>query len=85
MYFGKHTQTGETTDKFIVAGHALEMAEDYHWEPVEVILMETVRRGVHGLEVVEAEFPCHYYGDYTCELTANRPDSLCPFHAGEED
>ena len=81
MYYGQHTQTGETTDKYISAEHALEAAEDFHWEPVEVILMETVRQGVRGVAVIEAAFPCHYYGDFICELTSNRPDSYCEVHS----
>lgn len=83
MYYAQHTQTGETTAKTLDAYTALTWAESMGWEDCEVRLVSS------GYGTV-AEFPCTYsfhYGDeaHTCELTANRPDSLCPFHAGEED
>lgn len=86
MFLVQHTQTGETTIKYNSPYDALTEAELYcEWEDCEVELIE-----VHNGNGQPAEFPCAYafhYGEeyYTCELTANRPDSLCPFHAGEED
>lgn len=89
MYFGKHTQQEVVTDMYTTVEGVTDMAERMEWEDCEWVLMETSRLGGFDL-VYEAEFPCTYsfhYGDmrYTCELTSNRPDSLCPFHAGEED
>lgn len=87
MYYAKHTQTGEESHHWQTFGGTLyEVVEKLAWEDCEWELWEITLKGVHA----KAEFPCTYrfhYGEesYTCELTANRPDSLCPFHAGEED
>lgn len=85
MYVGNHTQTMGATWPCETPGEVAEICERFGWEDSEWELF------VHNKGVeYPAEFPCVYsfhYGEehYTCELTSNRPDSLCPFHAGEED
>lgn len=82
-YFAQHTQTGETTNHFTTPYLPLMEAEDLGWEESETELME----GDNG-NGWSAEYPCTYsfhYGEehYTCELTANRPDSYCEIHGAE--
>ena len=79
MYHGLNTQTGYNTIARMNFWDVIESVEALGWEDSEWVLME----GLDNPEPVE--FSCTYYGGYECELTSNRPDSLCPFHAGEED
>lgn len=85
-YTACNTQTGERTGSFYNVNLALLWAEDKGWEDCEVALMEWVPGTAGALILVPAEFPCTYrfhYGEesYTCELTANRPDSYCEVHS----
>jgi hypothetical protein len=85
MYYARNTHTEASTELFYSAWEALdEGINELEWDECETKLM--VRE--NGLSKL-AEFPCTYsfhYGDeaHNCELPANRPDSLCPFHAGDE-
>lgn len=84
-YTARNTQTGERTGTSYDPYGVLNAAALSGWEDCETEIMEW-----QGDCLRYAEFPCTYsfhYGEesYTCELTANRPDSLCPFHAGEEE
>lgn len=85
MYYAKHTQSGYPVANYLTVQEVIEKIHDLGWEDIEWELWES-SNGAHS----KMEFPCTYtfhYGEehYTCELTANRPDSLCPFHAGDED
>ena len=80
MYYAKHTQEDVRTELVATIEGVNALVEHFGWEDCEWELWES-SNGVYS----KMEFPCHYYGDYTCEHTSNRPDSLCPFHAGEED
>lgn len=87
MYYGQHTQTGEKTIAFHFYHNVLFEVEELCWEDCEWVLYWS---NPDGSRTQEAEFPCTYsfrYGveAHNCELTANRPDSLCPLHAGDED
>lgn len=89
-YTARNTQSGKRTGTSYNIDLVLAWAELKGWEECETELMEWVPGTAGALELVLSEFPCTYsfhYGDeaHNCELTANRPDSLCPFHAGDED
>lgn len=83
MYYAHHTQSGSETASYNNYSQPLNVAESLGWEDSEVELMERVSGNSYP-----AEFPCtysfHYVEEhYTCELSANRPDSYCEVHGGE--
>lgn len=84
-YFARNNQTFVRTGSSYDPKLVLEWANEWGWEDLETDIMVW-----EGVMVGYAEFQCTYsfhYGDeaHSCELTSNRPDSLCPFHAGDED
>lgn len=89
MYYGQHTQTDKLTGACTTVEEVIECASIQGWEDSEWVLKEVLLTS-KGNFSAEAVFPCTYYSHYgedyfQCDLTSNRPDALCPFHAGEED
>lgn len=85
MYYAKHTQEDARTELVATVSDVYALVQHWEWEDTEWELWE-----FHGGHSWPTEFPCTYFHSYEgnhfdCSHTANRPDSLCPFHAGEED